>query len=102
MKEFTIENLDTALQHKNIIVNQVAKENNDGDFNRIRFFTIKKSPVLLYKIEWWKNICYLSACNLKIPFDSVKQSGTWPNRYKLNLQFSYNNKTCCILPIESY
>lgn len=56
-----------------------------------------------YKITWWVNICYLTTeCGLYMPFHSIEISGTWPNHYKNNLQFTYHKDKCAIIPIEEY
>ena len=70
-----------------------------GKLNRsFKFIAFDKT----YLIEWWKNLCYLYIDDVQIPFEQVKITGTWPNRYKNNLQFYYNGEVCAILPIEKY
>ena len=65
-------------------------------------FTIKLTGNS-YKITWWVNICYLTtSCGLYMPFDTVEISGTWPNHFKNNLQFTYKKDKCAILPVEMY
>jgi len=92
-----IEHLDCVLKHKNIERIECQKGIGDEYFERKRKFVIAGET---YQITWYRNTSYLEHRNLTIPFDSVKQSGTWPNNKKTNLQF-YNSKleTCCILPI---
>jgi hypothetical protein len=52
-------------------------------------------------IEWWVNQSYVDILGCKIPFKHIEISGTWPNRYKTNMQF-YNGteSPCLIIPIE--
>lgn len=65
-------------------------------------FTVKLTGKK-YKITWWVNICYLTTeCGLYMPFNSVEISGTWPNHFKNNLQFTYHKDKCAIVPIEEY
>ena len=96
--EFTIEMLDKFLIHKNIEKVESFKLN-DSEFERWRSFKIMEEE---YDIEWWVNGCYLHHRNLTIPFDLMIQSGTWPNKYKLNLQFYHNDNICCIIPLKEY
>lgn len=95
---FSIEDLDKALEHSSI---KVHKKNENGElFSRIRVFDINNE---LYKITWYSNICYLRYNHLTIPFQYAKQSNTWPNNSKQNLQFyDGGDAVCCILKIEDY
>ena len=70
------------------------------DFDRTIKFSVRGKD---YEIEWYKNISYLYIGEVKIPFYNVSVSGTWPNRFKNNLQFVYaGGETICIMPIEEY
>jgi hypothetical protein len=53
-----------------------------------------------YKIEWWANISYLCFNDITVPFHSIEFSGTWPNKFKTNLQLKYHGETSFILGIE--
>jgi hypothetical protein len=58
---------------------------------------------IVYQIEWWINISYLTTPNGAIlPFHDVAISGTWPNAARLNVQFRYYNEVCFIIPLEDY
>ena len=98
MAEFTLEELDKALTHK--LINVVNHTTKGETFERKRMFTLREQTFI---IEWYINVCYLYIEKLTIPFHSVKQSGTWPNSAKLNLQF-YNasGEACAILELESF
>jgi hypothetical protein len=96
----TIEELDKVLTHPNIQLALVAEK--AGEFNRNRTFTLNGKE---YTIEWWANISYLHiGSGVIVPFDSVKQRGTWPIMSKLNLQFyDAQSRVCCIIAnLESY
>jgi len=95
---FSIEELDKVLEHSNI---KVCKKNRKGElFSRIRVFNINNE---LYKITWYPNTCYLYYNHLTIPFQYAKQSDTWPNNAKQNLQFyDGGGEVCCVLKIEDY
>ncbi len=95
------EDVRKTLRHKNIDV-VPSKTEEPTEFNRVIEFRIKGVDGK-YKITWWKNVSYLTTPNKAyIPFHYFSISSTWPNRAKLNLQFSYNNQTSCIIPIEYY
>ena len=73
-------------------------------FDEIRKFefTVKLTGKK-YKIEWWVNICYLTTeCGLYMSFSSVEISGTWPNHFKNNLQFTYGKDKRAIITVEVY
>lgn len=56
-----------------------------------------------YVIEWWVNGSYLYFNEgAMFSFDNVKVSGTWPNRFKTNLQFYQDGKVVAIIPLEQY
>jgi len=95
----TIDDLDRVLCHPNI-VDVVSCPVGDELFQRRREFTVHDER---FAIEWWVNGSYLYHGRLTIPFKTVRQSGTWPNMAKLNLQF-YNDdhRVCCVLEIEQY
>lgn len=96
----TLEELDKVLAHPNIKLQ--AKAEAPGEFNRNRAFTLNGNE---YVIEWWVNISYLYiGRDVTIPFDFVKQQGTWPIRSKLNLQFyDIEKRVCCVIAnLESY
>ena len=87
----------------------VYKPYTGTDFCRDFYFTVFG---IEYRIEWYCNIMYLYINNtVQIPFYYFEESGTWPNRFKTNLQFYDNKKesgflvkgnVVCILPIEKY
>jgi hypothetical protein len=94
---FSIEDLDRVLKHKNILL-MPHGDNSSIEFRRRRDLIINGT---MYIISWYINQCYLTRDRLTVPFSFVKQSNTWPNRAKTNLQF-YNKKgdICCILMLE--
>lgn len=95
-----IEDLDKVLSsNKNIENVQVVKLDHETIFERVRLFTIRGQN---YKIEWWTNGCYLWCGELSVYFSEVEISGTWPNRFKNNLQFYYDGETVAVIPIEEY
>lgn len=94
--EFSIEALDKALDYPTIKVESSSLPK--GNFDRIRLFTALGES---YRIEWWMNTCYLIHGNLQIPFVSVRQSNTWPNNSKMNLQFYDRGiEVCCVVKID--
>lgn len=72
---------------------------NEYGFSRKWAFEVRGTQ---YIIEWWPNVCQLECGELIVLFDDVRWSGTWPNRFKNNIQFYYNGKVCAIIPVESY
>lgn len=97
---FSIEDLDKALTHKNIIVSTYGGKDTLIIFKRYREIIING---VMYTIHWYMNECYLRTKTLTIPFRSVKQASTWPNGAKMNLQFyDKNSVICCILKIEEW
>lgn len=97
---FTLEDLDKALDHKNILVSAY------GDIG-VTVFVKRHREVIInsirYTINWYKDQCYLNTGDLIIPFSFVKQNDTWPNYAKMNLRFyDEAGNTCCILKIEDY
>ena len=95
-----IEELDKVLIHPNIQIEPTSER--PGEFNRNKVFTLNGNE---YTIEWWVNISYLHiGRDVIIPFDFVRQQGTWPIRSKLNLQFyDIEKRVCCVIAnLESY
>ena len=91
-----IEELDNALAHHTISVTRFAAGNET--FERIREVRVGDRAVM---IEWWPNVCYLhTPDNLTVIFNSLKQSNTWPNESKMNLQFYDKRGICAILKLE--
>ena len=87
----------------NLIVN-INTLNPNKYFDRVNRFSTSLNKDIVMRIEWWDNISYLivESNEMKIPFDNLEISGTWPNGYKNNIQFSYNGSVCCIIPLEKY
>lgn len=99
MDDFTIEDLDMALEHKNIVVSTPVLPG-EYAFNRTRLVFINGNE---YRIAWWRNQCYLEHDDMIVLFKYVRQSGTWPNNKKVNLQFyDHHNAVCCVVGIEGY
>ena len=72
------------------------------DENRTFKFTVKLTDKE-YILDWWCNICYLTTeCGVYIPFDFIEIEGTWPNKYKNNIQLEYCGNQCAIIPVEEY
>ena len=95
-----IEELDNVLTHKNIENIESKRGLGEEYFKRKRRFVIAGEK---YQITWYRNTSYLEHRNIIVRFDLVKQSGTWPNNKKMNLQFYNTNlETCCIIPLEDY
>ena len=96
--DFTMESLSKVLQHKNI--RNIKTHNPSESFDRVRCFVIDGK---YYEIEWYCNGSYLKHGNMIVSFKCVKQSNTWPNRGKMNLQFyDLNRAVCCIIKIEDW
>lgn len=56
-----------------------------------------------YKIEWmWNQSTLFMDGDVEIIFDKCFAIGTWPNRYRTNLQFYHKDTPICIIPIENY
>jgi hypothetical protein len=51
------------------------------------------------KIVWWSNVAYVFISGSQVVFDTLDVSGTWPNEFKLSINFRYNNKAVCIVPL---
>ncbi len=92
-----LEDLEKVLKSHPAIEFKELPEEEPGKLDRYREFTVRGVE---YRIQWWVNICYLYIGEVKIPFYKVEVSGTWPNNFKLNLQFSYMRAVCVILPLE--
>jgi hypothetical protein len=94
----TLEELDKALNYPTIKVESLDKGNEF--IERWRKLTIDNEE---YEIEWYCNVCYLHHGALKILFNTVILSNTWPHRSKMNLQFyDSNEEICCILLIDKW
>ena len=52
--------------------------------------------------EWWSNIAYANVSGVKIVFDEITVSGTWPNSYKTNINLKRNGSVCAVIPTEVY
>jgi hypothetical protein len=89
---------DVLNRNKNIINCKWIRFDKHGFSRTCQFFVRGE----VYAIEWWANMSYLSVDELIIPFESVELSGSWPNHFKVNLQFEYNGQCCAILPVEEY
>ena len=71
-----------------------------NNFNRELFFVLLGND---YCIEWFSNLMTLTTpCGLEVKFTSVEYSGTWPNGFKMNLQFIYGKECVAILGVERY
>lgn len=56
-----------------------------------------------YKIEWYWNQSYLYFDeDAMFLFQRVELSSTWPNYYKVNLQFEQYGKTIAVIPLVPY
>lgn len=96
---FSIEDLDRALTHKNILSTSYGYKST-VIFKKCREIIINKK---MYHIEWYRNKSYLCTEDLIIPFNSVKQEDTWSNHSKTNLQFyDGGGNICCILVLEKW
>ena len=74
--------------------------NHANHFNRELSFVLLDSE---YNIEWYSNLMTLTTpCGLEVKFTSVEYSGTWPNGFKMNLQFRYGKECVAILGVERY
>ena len=84
-----------------LIKRGVDAESDDiqGDYNRVIKFTAFNVE---YKIVWWTNVSYLYIGNVQIVFNNIDVSGSWPNKFKLNINFTTPAGTVCILPIKEY
>ena len=91
-KTFSIEELEKALSHPNI---DICKHYLNS------FCFITEIYGNQYIINWHRNMSRLTHGDMDVMFFSVKQSATWPNNRKLNLQFyDNNNQIVCVIPIE--
>lgn len=98
MSNFTIEQLDSALDHKGI--NMLPAESKNEFFNRNRRFESLGSE---HVIEWYSNISYLKTNGVTVMFYTVKQSSTWPNGSKMDLRFEdEDGEVVAVLPIEMH
>lgn len=72
----------------------------NNHFNRKLFFMVDDNE---YCIEWFSNLMTLtSPCGMEVKYTNVEHSGTWPNRFKRNLQFYYGKDCVAIIGIEKY
>jgi len=97
MSVFKLEQLEECLNHDSISWNYVKKEGQG--FSRKIEFSVDGQK---YEITWYKNYSTLKSGNLVCMFTNVKQSNTWPNEAKLNLQFNLYGETSAVIPIEDY
>jgi len=98
----------TQLLQQNKYIEDVKIPNSIApDFDREHEFSVRG---VRYKIEWWTNICYLYIDEVIIPFGFMELSGTWPNRFKTNIQFMDRAprgvfdlpEKVCIIPLEEW
>jgi len=94
-----IEDIVKLLQSNKCIENVKYDKLNDGRFNRDIYFTVRNVE---YHIEWWINICYLYLGDFFMRFDKAEINGFWPNHFKNNLNFSMDDKTIAVIPVEEY
>ena len=95
----TMEKLEKILE-SNDCIKAIGWINKDKyGFSRTYQFEVRN---VVYEIEWWCNISYLYCGELFVLFDEMRIDSTWPNHFKNNIQFYYQGKVCCILPIEEY
>lgn len=74
--------------------------NHANHFNRELVFVLLGNE---YQIEWFSNLMTLTApCGLEVKFDSVEYSSTWPNGFKMSLQFRYGKECVAVIGVERY
>jgi len=74
--------------------------NHANHFNRELFFVLLDNE---YQIEWFSNLMTLTTPDgLEVKFTSVEYSSTWPNGFKMSLQFRYGKECVAILGVERY
>jgi len=87
------------LLNNNKNIELLPSEDISGEFDRVlKFYALDK----YYEIEWWINLCYLHIDGVQVLFHRCNIDGCWPNYYKNNLNFYYNNDKIAVLPIEEY
>lgn len=52
-------------------------------------------------IIWFANIGTIKINDIEIKFDDLEISGTWPNKFNMNLQFSLRGNPSCIIPYST-
>lgn len=56
-----------------------------------------------FSILWFKNMMTLNCpSGIKVMFDEIEHSGTWPNEFKRNLQFKVKGNVVAVLGLEKY
>lgn len=55
-----------------------------------------------YKIVWFTNVSTLYIGEFELKFDSICIDGCYPNGFRTNINFRWNDKTIGVLPIEEY
>lgn len=96
----TMDDILRILSRSRNITNVTMIDVDDYGFSRRVRFEVEGQ---VYVIERWANLCYLEAGNAKIIFDKVRFKGTWPNRYKNNLQFyDDRNEVVCVIGVDKY
>lgn len=56
-----------------------------------------------YRIKWfWNESQLFFNGNCMVRFDRCELSGTWPNKYKYNLQFYLNGEVIAVVPVGEY
>lgn len=69
-------------------------------FSRTLQFTVRGREYIVYW-SWNESTLEING-EVEVRFNSVKKSGTWPNEFKTNLQFSLNGVITAIIPVEAY
>lgn len=89
-----------ALSHSKNIKNIERFARGDELFQRKVKFQIEDQD---YVIEWFPNGSYIYIGNAQVAFEKLRFYGTWPNRYKNNLQF-YNeyDRIVCVIGVDKY
>lgn len=95
----SIDEIEQMLESAKGVKNVVRYKNGDYQFERNINFTVRGTE---YKIVWYKNLSTLYAGNVEINFTAVEFSGTWPNKFKDNLQFYYENEVIAIIGVNNY
>ena len=95
----TKEDIEKLLSsHESITL--IMPDESSGGFDRDIKFIVRK---IEYRIQWWINLCYLFIGEVQIPFHYIEISGTWPNLFKTNIQFSgLDGNKVAIIPAEEY
>lgn len=79
--------------------NSFCNLNSELGFNRIIHFKIRG---VSYSIVWFENLLTLNIGEVEVKFTSVEFSGTFPNKFKMNLQFKHGKDCVCIIPVKEY